>query len=182
MNAADLNDFIEGPEHEARISGNIEFGTFGGVNPPKFPLDAFKSYFNYLRVNPTTGEAEMRYHLEFDVEGKRHTLEGRKFMQKDAGGAVRGPQEVLEDYTTLFVTVHDEANELGKGILKFRTFEDLFAVGNLAGFLRSFRVTGTQDIGIQLMGQLRFLAFTGQFVQSEYDPLALPVQGVGAGG
>jgi hypothetical protein len=28
---------------------------------------------------------------------------------------------------------------------------------------------------MQLQARMRFLAFTGQFVQREYDPLALPV-------
>jgi len=29
-------------------------------------------------------------------------LEGRKYMQKDSGGGLRGLQEVLQDYTTLY--------------------------------------------------------------------------------
>jgi hypothetical protein len=56
--------------------------------------------------------------------------------------------------------------------MKFRTFENAAAVGNLFGFLRSFRVTGTTDPAVQLHGQMRFLAFTARFVQQEYDPLS----------
>ena len=45
------------------------------------------------------------------------------------------------------------------------------AVANLAGFLTSFQVSWTSDAAIQLQARLRFLAFTGQFVTREYDPL-----------
>ena len=63
---------------------------------------------------------------------------------------------------------------MGLGYLKFRTFEDLAAVGNMVGFLASFQVTGTNDPLLQLQARMRFIAFTAQFVQVEYDPLALP--------
>ena len=181
MLVADLNEFIDGSEHEARVEGTIGFGEFAGIKNATFPIDSSRSRFNYLRVNPLTGEAEMRYLLAFGTpDGTRYSLEGTKYMQKDAAlGTPRGPQEVMSDYTTLYTHVyrHDAAGdqELGTGYLKFRTFEDLAAIGNFTGFLRSFRVTGTDDIRLQLMGQLRFLAFTGQFVQTEYDPLALPL-------
>jgi hypothetical protein len=188
MTVAELNEFIEGAEHEARLSGTITFGEYRGLSNATFPVDSARSRFNYLRVNPATGEAEMCYRIVFTLpDGSRHVLRGTKYMQKDEEpGSRRGPQEVLSDYTTLYTHVFAEAdpkNEAGTGYLKFRTFEDLAAVGNLAGFLRSFRVTGTTDIRLQLMGQLRFFAFTGQFVQSEYDPLALPItRGAGGGG
>ena len=65
-----------------------------------------------------------------------------------------------------------EPRETGTAYLKFRTFEDLAAVGNLAGFLASFQVTGTSDPAMQLQARMRFMAFTAQFVQREYDPLA----------
>jgi hypothetical protein len=63
---------------------------------------------------------------------------------------------------------------VGLAYLKFRTFEDIAAVGNLAGFLGSFQITGTTDPILQLRARMRFLAFTGQFVQREYDPLSPP--------
>jgi hypothetical protein len=53
-----------------------------------------------------------------------------------------------------------------------RFIDDVAAVGSLTDFLRSFKVTGTNDPLLQLQGQMRFLAFTGQFVLLEYDPLA----------
>jgi hypothetical protein len=176
MKVDDVNDFVDGADHEARLSGMIQFGSFLGLNGASYPIDPMQSYFNYLRVNMATGEAEMRYHLEWQApDGRRFSLEGRKYMQKDANGA----REVLDDYTTLYAHIFEHTaqgpKELGTGLLKFRTFEDLAAVGNLAGFLASFRVTGTDDPRLQLMARLRFLGFTGRFVQREYDPLALPV-------
>jgi hypothetical protein len=88
-------------------------------------------------------------------------------------------QEVLADYTTLFCHVYEEMpqgrRELGTAHLRFKTFEDAAAIRNLAGFLRSFKVTGTDNPLLQLQAQMRFLAFTGQFVQQEYDPVSLDI-------
>jgi cholesterol oxidase len=179
MTIRDINEFVEGLEHEAALSGTISFAKFESRGPVTYPIDRHKSRFNYLKVNTATGEAEMNYHIEFDVEGTRYLFEGRKFMQRDAGGV----QEVLEDYTTLFcrVTEMGSGRELGSAYLKFKTFEDIAAVGSLAAFLRSFSVTGTKDPRLQLQAQMRFLAFTGQFVQGEYDPLSLPARAAAPG-
>ena len=120
----------------------------------------------------------MRYHLEFSTpDGRRFYLEGRKYMQKDTTGRLRGLADVLEDYTTLYAHIYERKDgqpdtHLGLGYLKFRTFEDLAAVGNLVGFLSSFQVTDTSDPLLQVQARMRFLAFTAQFVQFEYDPLA----------
>jgi hypothetical protein len=180
LTVADVNDFIESPAHEARPSGTVRFDSFAGVSPAVFTVDAGRSAFNYLRVNPQTAEAEMRYHLEFHgTDGRRFLLDGRKYMQKDERGGWRGLTEVLDDYTTLYARVFeahgDTWTEIGSAWLKFRTFQDLAAVGNLADFLRSFTVTGTADPLLQLQARMRFIAFTAQFVQQEYDPLGPPV-------
>ena len=188
MNVSDLNEFIEGYEHEASMSGTIQFGAFGGQQKPEYQVAEGRSLFNYLRVNRATGEREMCYHIEFRAgDGKDYVFEGRKYMQKDLPGSRRAPQEVMRDYTTLYVHVYEKGKdgslkETGTGYLKFKTFEDLAAVGNLAGFLASFRVTGTQNPLIMAQGQLRFLAFTGQFVMQEYDPLAPEIRSAAIGG
>ena len=98
-------------------------------------------------------------------------------MQKDRGDALRGMQEVLWDYTTLYCHIYEvkagqPGTQVGLGYLKFKTFEDLAAIGNLVGFLASFQVTGTNDPVFQMQARMRFLAFTAQFVQITYDPLA----------
>jgi len=177
MQISDVNEFLTGAAHEARLSGEITLGSFGGGEPMKMPVDPRRSFFNYLRVNEQTREAEMRYHLEFaSPEGRQFVLEGRKYMQKEETGGLRAMREVLEDYTTLFCRVYEERNsrleEFSTALMKFRTFEDLSAVRNLTDFLGSFRVTNTSDPLLKLQAQVRFLAFTTRFVLGEYDPLA----------
>lgn len=172
MTVKDVNEFVEGVAHEAAASGEIEFLAFAGFSPAIFVVHPGRSRFNYLRVNADTAEAEMRYHLEFGTPGgDQFVFEGRKYMQGDRSGPATAA-EVLADYTTLYYTVTKNGNPLGAGSLRFRTFEDLPALGSLASFLRSFDVTGTSDPAVRLRAQMRFLAFTAEFVQREYDPVA----------
>jgi cholesterol oxidase len=177
MTIRDINDFVDGFEHEASIRGTMRFGDFEGLGAVTVTIDASASRFNYLRVNPATAEAEMRYHIEFNTpDSRRFSFDGIKYMQKDGPGDLRAIAEILADYTTLFCHVTEQlaggaTRETGTALLRFRTFEDLAATANLAGFLASFQVTGTTDAAFQFQAQLRFIAFTAQFVLREYDPL-----------
>jgi hypothetical protein len=186
MTVRDVNDFVDGAAHEAGLEGTITFGRFQGQDNATFPMDADTSRFNYLMVNPATGEAEMRYHIEFRTPaGDAYVFEGRKYMQKDGPVGGNAVAELLADYTTLYCHVYrrqdvDTLVEIGIAYLRFKTFEDLAAVGNLASFLASFQITGTSDPILQLQARMRFIAFTGEFVQREYDPLALAVAGAGS--
>jgi hypothetical protein len=170
MTITDVNEFVDGYEHEAQISGTISFGQFAGQTAATFPIDGSSSKFHYLRVNPATGEAQMNYHIEFLAGGgQRYTLEGVKYMQSNVGN-------LLEDYTTLFCHVYQQQpdgteKETGTALLKFQTFESLAAVESMAVFLGSFQITGTSDSAIQFQARMRFIAFTAQFVQGEFDPL-----------
>jgi cholesterol oxidase len=175
MAIRDLNEFLEGTEHEARLEGTLHFADFEGRGEATFTLDPKKSYFNYLRVNPATQEAEMLYHLYFlDAQKNEYLFHARKFMQKDPQSKLRGLAEVLHDYTTAYchVTEVSSGRELGTALLKFKTFEDPKAVGSFAAFLESFQVTGTNSLLLKAQGQLRFLAFTNDFVLREYGPLS----------
>jgi cholesterol oxidase len=176
IHARDVNEFVDGLAHEAGMKGTIRFG-FKGTPGATFPIDEQNSRFQYFVVNEATGEAEMRYHIEFLADRQRFLFYGRKYMQRTGAGGANAIRELLEDYTTLFCHVYrmeegGKRSETGLAWLKFRTFEDLAAVGNLAGFLGSFTVTGTTDPLLQLRARMRFLAFSGQFVQREYDPLS----------
>ena len=177
MTIPDVDTFIDSYEHQAAMNGTINFGQFAGTEPAQFAMDASNSRFQYLRINPATGEAEMRYHIEFSSSGgRRFVFEGVKYMQRDGASGVRSIPEILQDYTTLYCHVYEQTaagpTETGTAYLKFRTFENLAAVGDLAAFLASFQVTGTGDAVTQLQARLRFIAFTAQFVTREYDPLA----------
>jgi cholesterol oxidase len=178
MAIRDVNEFIDGYEHAAQLSGRIHFGQLENFGDCTFTMDAANSRFCYLRINPATREAEMNYHIEFaSREGRRFLFDGTKYMQKDGRSGPDAIAELLQDYTTLYCHVREKMpdgilRETGTAYLRFRTFEDLHATANLAGFLASFQVTGTDDPLIQLRARLRFLAFTAQFVEREYDPLS----------
>lgn len=171
ITARDLNEFIESAEHEARIDGTIRFCDFDGQPGQMIcTINGSKSYFNYLRVNPATQEAEMLYRVYFFAGvGREYLFSGRKYLQKDG----RDVREILRDFTTFYghLTEVSTGRELGSALLKFRTFEDADAVRSFADYLKSFRVTGTENPFVQAQGQLRFLALTNQFVAREYDPL-----------
>jgi hypothetical protein len=185
----DVNEFIDGAAHEAEMSGTISFGRFDGADNVTLAMNQDATLFHYLIVNPDTREAEMQYHIEFtSAAGKAYVFEGRKYMQKDSpvgSGTAAAITDLLGDYTTLYCHVYrrqgaDALVEVGTAYLRFKTFEDLAAVGNLAGFLASFQITGTSDPRLQLQARLRFLGFTAQFVQREYDPISPPMP-AGAG-
>jgi hypothetical protein len=171
ITARDLNEFIEGWDHEARIDGTIRFANFNNKGLMISTINGAKSYFNYLRVNPETQEAEMLYRIRFFTgPGKEYLFSGRKFLQKDG----RGVDEIVRDFTTLYGRLIETATgkEIGSALLKFRMFEDADAVRSFADFLKSFSVIGSDDPFVQARGQLRFMALTNQFVAREYDPVS----------
>lgn len=172
----DLNEFLDNPQHEAGLSGTLHFSNWKGKGEATFVVDSQKSLFNYLRINPATGEAEMIYDYYFsDSDKTEYRLLGRKYMQKDERGGIAGIREILVDYTTLYchLTVAKTGEQLGCGRLKFRTFENLEAFGSLMSFMLSFKITGTDNLLLKAQAQLRFLALTNQFVLREYDPLVV---------
>jgi hypothetical protein len=177
LTVRDLNEFIEGAAHEAQPSGTISFENFEG-QPGTYTVDERRSRFQYLAVNDQTGEAEMRYYLEFaDPQGGRRFLfDGRKYMQKDEAIGRRGISEVRDDYTTLFCHVYELGADGTEGtrhrIPEVQDLRRSRRIPQLTDFLRSFKITGTSDPLLQFQAQMRFLAFTAQFVLREYDPIA----------
>ena len=171
MNIADLDVFVTSDEHRAELTGTIQFEEFRGDRDVTFPLQS-GSFFNYLILNPVTDEHEMRYHLRFIHKGETFVLDGTKFMQKDGKGDV---QEILQDYTTLFVRVTAESSGAVQGValMKFRTFESPTAVTGMIQFGLSFQATGTDNPAIQAAAIAKFNAMTTKFVLSEYNPLGL---------
>lgn len=171
----DMNEFLENPEHEASIKGTIQFGAFLGQGASTFKVDPDRSSFNYLRKNPQTGTTEMRYQIYFqDAQGKDYLFLARKYLRRDPHQPAAGVQEILHDYTTAYghLSDADSGKELGAGLLTFKTFENLAAVESCAAFIRSFRVSGTENAVLKAQAQLKFLAFTNQFIIHEYEPLS----------
>ncbi|MGH9767890.1 MAG: GMC family oxidoreductase N-terminal domain-containing protein [Blastocatellia bacterium] len=174
LTARDLNEFIEGWDHEARIDGTIRFANFNNQGMMICTINGPKSYFNYLRVNPTTREVETLYRIYFFAgPGKEYLFHGRKYLQKDGHGGVAGAREIVHDFTTLYGRLTEVATgkEIGSALMKFRTFEDADAVRSFADYLKSFAVIGSDDPFVQARGKLRFMALTNQFVVREYDPV-----------
>lgn len=177
IKARDVNEFVDGFEHEASISGSISFGSLEGKGHATYAIDEQVSSFNYLVLDSSSGEGEMRYHIEFLAgPGNRYVFEGTKYMERNGSGGIQAIQELLQDYTTLYSRVYRHADSeltpIGVAYLKFHTFENLAATGSFLEFLGSFTVTGTDDPRLQLQARMRFLAFTAQFVVREYDPLS----------
>jgi hypothetical protein len=168
IDVRELNEFVEGTEHEAAVKGAVEFDELDGQRQVICPVDEKQSRFCYLRVNPETHVMEMCYDLYLLAPGGRRLyFEGRKYMQRDRAPSLA---EVMEDFTSLTVRVFEATRQLGHGALKFSTFESLIALDSMLAFARSFRITGTDDMLIQTQARLKFLAFTAKHVQSEYVP------------
>jgi hypothetical protein len=166
MTVRDLNEFVEGAAHEATVRGTVTFDELGQNRNVVCPVDEKRSSFRYLRRNPETGVTEMCYDLWLSAPGDRRLyFEGRKRMRRDRAPSL---DEMLEDYTTLQTRVFEGDQQIGHGVLKFRTFEDIMAAQSLLAFARSFRITGTDNQLIQTQARSKFLAFTAQFVQGEY--------------
>ncbi len=175
MTIRDMNEFLMSPEHEAQLQGSIHFGDFQGCGEANFVIDPDRSYFNYLRVDPETQETQMRYLVYFqDAQQKDYLFAARKHMQRDPHQAVAGIGALLHDFTTAYchLTELESGRELGTALLWFRMFQDLSAAESALKFLRSFQVTGTDDPWLKAQAQLRFMAFSSQFIVREYEPLS----------
>lgn len=175
ISARDFNEFIEGWDHEARIDGTVRFANFNNQGQMICTINGTKSFFNYLRVNPATQEAEMLYRIYFFAgPGQEYCFHGRKYLQKDNDGGRSGIREIVHDFTTFYGRLTDvtAGKEIGSALMKFRTFEDADAIRSFAEYLKSFQVTG-ENVSpfVQAQGRLRFMALTNQFVAREYDPV-----------
>lgn len=107
----------------------------------------------------------MRYQIYFqDQQKKDYLFLARKYLQRDPQKSIAGVQEILHDYTTAYcrLSESDSGEELGTGLLKFKTFENLAAIENCLSFIKSFRVSGTDNPVFKAQAELKFLAFTDQ--------------------
>ena len=109
MRSRDVNEFVDGYAHEARSRARLRSAHSRAGNAGTFTIDEATSRFNYLRVNPATGEAEMRYHIEFATAGRPpvhlrgHEVHAEGWRRRDAEHRAR----FLQDYTTLYCHVYE---------------------------------------------------------------------------
>jgi len=174
INVTDLNEFIDGVGHEARLAGTLAFAEFEGQVPSSLMAEESRSYLSYLRLNERTGEAVMRYHLEFRTpSGRQLVCDGWKYLERHE--RERSSGELLSDYVSLFCHIYENLPEkrceIGTAALKFRTFEDQVAKGDMREHLHSLSVTGAENPSLQLIARLRLLAFTGRYLRMDYEEI-----------
>lgn len=171
MTIPDLDDFVASDDHRAELTGTIQFEEFKGDRNLSRPLEP-GSFFNYLLLNPSSEEREMRYCIRFGHQGAIFALNGIKYLQKDHKNDIR---EIVDDFTTLYARITEEGSGAIQGValLKFRTFESADALVSMVRFGLSFRVTGTEDPAVKAAAIAKFNAFTTRFVFDEYNPLGL---------
>ncbi|HVX68044.1 MAG TPA: GMC family oxidoreductase [Bryobacteraceae bacterium] len=167
----DLGAFLDDPNHKAALTGSIRFDRFAGLAPAQFDLDPAASFFEYLRVNPESGFTEMVYNAAFRTPEGGYTLDGRKLLRRDSTERSTVLAELAEDFTTLPMVVRSaepQPRQAGSGVLKFRILEDLESLAGTVSFLTSFRVTNAPDLEAELEARREFLAFTSDFLRTEY--------------
>ena len=176
LTVSDLNEFIDGPAHEARLAGSLSIAEFEGEEDLLLKIDERRSGFQYQQLDQGSNEAHICYRLPVTPAPERQLMmQGFKSLRKDDNGGVGGRQEMLEDYTTFYGSLDEavpETKEIGSIFLKSKTAQDMAVLGNLSEVFRSWRVTGTEDRLLQLQAKMRFLAFAGRFLRIECDPTA----------
>ena len=172
MMIRDVNEFVDGYEHEAQLKGTHH------VRPVR--RAHARHVHDRRRGQPLplppgqSGDGGSRDAVPHRVRQHRRPALLRSTARSTCRRTRRRRRfrDMLGDYTTLYCHVVEmlpdgSRKEIGTALmLKFRTFENLAAVGSLAAFLASFQVTGTNDPAIQLQARMRFLAFTAQFVSA----------------
>jgi len=171
LTVRDLNEFFASPEHEADLRGTIHFGNFlERVRRPlrSTPYRAISTTCASTR-KPRSGDALSHLLPRLAEKGIPVSTHG-KYMQRDPHSPVAGVREILHDYTTAYSTSprRNPARSWGPGS-QVQDFENLEAVARLCEFPAVISVTGTRQSVLKAQAQLRFLAFTNQFVIREYS-------------
>ena len=112
VDCADLDALVEDATHYAALSGTL---TARALSPR--PLAVSDGRFHVFTLDPDdTAARQVRYRMRLTAEdGREYWLEGFKRIRDDPG------PDLWTDITSLFITVHDGANEqapvFGRGIL-----------------------------------------------------------------
>ncbi|MFQ5589090.1 MAG: patatin-like phospholipase family protein [Nitrospiria bacterium] len=105
----DLATFLKDPAHPGRITGRIDFPSFGRNIPAK------SGVFNLFHATDDPELLLMIYELAFEHEGQTYYLAGKKEVKDDPGF------DLWKDTTTLFTQLHKgpdkSAPVVGAGVL-----------------------------------------------------------------
>ncbi len=140
-----LDLFLNTPEHEARVSGYVDYGPLGGKRTIE------RGRFNLFVSAPQPHTKNMRYSLQFmGNDGLPYLLAGFKEIRADGGW------DAWSDNTTLFTTIHRGTTSsdpvLGRGVIHVLIWDLLEQVG-------SFRVHNAPTTMAALQALNRFGSF-----------------------
>lgn len=141
---ADIDRFIDNPEHRGRLSGTIDFTPFGeGLAAPDGVFNLFC---------PTTDPTLklMVYELGFEHAGKGYYLAGKKRVRNAA------VTELWKATTTLYTELHEGTDDsgpvVGSGVLSL-------SVKQLMALVSTMRVTGAESRAQEAEVLLKFGRF-----------------------
>jgi cholesterol oxidase len=146
----DLDELLANESHSARLLGTV---LCPALSPQ--PLTITQGAFNLFVHDPDTPAArKMRYRMKLtSAEGRVFAFEGFKLVHDD-----KGLFDPWSDTTTLFVTVREGDETVGKGILRIATKDFMRQ-------LRTMEVVNARGVREKLAGQARFARyFAGSMV------------------
>jgi cholesterol oxidase len=165
----DLDRLLADASHSARLLGTV---TCPALSPE--PLTITQGAFNLFVQDPDSPTArKMQYRMKLtSAEGRVFAFDGFKLVHDD-----KGLFDPWTDTTTLYVTVTENDEVAGKGILRIATRDFMRQ-------LRTMEVTGARGRRERLSGRARFARyFAGSMVDvyggifsrsSAFDPEAPP--------
>jgi cholesterol oxidase len=140
----DLDLLLGDETHSARLLGSVVCPALSSQ-----PLTVTQGAFNLFVHDPDSPAArKMRYRMKLtSVEGRVFAFDGFKLVHDD-----KGIFDPWTDTTTLFITVAEGEETVGKGILRIATKD-------FVQQMRTMEVTGAHGIRDRLRGQARFMRY-----------------------
>lgn len=117
-----VDDFINKPEHEARLEGVLNYPPFGAA------MKIENGKFNLFIIDEDAGTKHMQYRFSFysQTTGKKYFLNGVKEIERKFWDFLN-PLDPIKDMTTLFTTIYEGCPDSDKvyasGILRFNIIE-----------------------------------------------------------
>lgn len=147
----DIDRFVSDPQHQAGLSGTIDFGPFGSG------LVAARGVFGLFSPSDDPNLTYMVYELAFEHQGQPYYLAGKKHVQ------LGSPLRLWGETTTLYTTLHQGSDcsgpVVGAGVLSL-------GAGALMSLLGTLRGSGSST-GQRIGAVFRFFRyFSGELVRT----------------